>query len=225
MDAGAHRLQAVLERIDRAARGAGRDPQDITLVAVTKTVSLDRVLPVIQAGIRNVGENRVQEALGKFADASGARTTTATLHLIGPLQSNKAKKAVSLFDMVQSLDRLDLADDLNRHARAANKKLPCLVEVKISDEDSKSGVALDEVPGFIEALQSRPSLEIKGLMGIPPSNAVGEKARPYFATLRKLFDKLNLQVLSMGMSGDFEAAIAEGSTMVRIGSALFGARS
>lgn len=225
MDPGAQRLQAVLASIDKAARGAGRNPQDITLVAVTKTVPFERILPVLQAGVSHVGENRVQEALSKYQTPEGSRRSPVTLSLIGPLQSNKAKKAVGLFDMVQSLDRLELAKELNRHAEALGKTLPCLVEVKISSEASKSGVAPEKLNDFLGQVAECKSLRVKGLMGIPPLSETGEKARPFFAVLKKLFDNARLDILSMGMSSDYEAAIAEGSTMVRIGTAIFGSRS
>jgi PLP dependent protein len=191
---------------------------------VTKTVPYEGVLPYIEAGCRHLGENRVQEALGKYFDPSGLRRSDATLHLIGPLQSNKSKKAVAGFDVVQTLDRISLAEDLQRHAAEAGKTLPCLVEVKLSDEDTKSGLAPDTLDDFLGRLRALPALKIRGLMGIPPRSALGEAARPYFAKLFRLWEKAKLEVLSMGMSSDFEAAIAEGSTMVRIGTALFGAR-
>lgn len=223
--AAADRLGRIVDRIDSAARRAGRNPKDITLVAVTKTISLDKVLPFIRAGIHHIGENRVQEALSKFRTSEGGKQVHAMVHLIGPLQSNKAKKAAAFFDMIQSLDRIDLADDLNRHAAEVGKIIPCLVEVKISSEESKSGVEPDRLDDFLAQLKTRTHLAIKGLMGIAPLDAQGAEARPFFARLRGLFEKAKLDVLSMGMSSDFETAIEEGSTMVRIGTALFGQRA
>jgi PLP dependent protein len=217
-------LKQVLDRIEKAARAVGRDPQEVTLVAVTKTVPLEHILPFLHAGIRHLGENRVQEAMGKFSKPEGQRVVEATLHLIGQLQTNKAKKAVGFFDMVQSVDRLELAQDLNRHARDAGKVLPCLVEVKLSHEATKSGLPPEALDEFIAQLREMASLKVKGLMGIAPQGAAGEAARPYFAKLRTLWEKTKLEILSMGMSSDFEAAIAEGSTMVRLGTALFGSR-
>jgi len=147
-----------------------------------------------------------------------------TLHLIGPLQSNKAKKAVALFDVIQTLDRLELAQDLERHAAELGKIQDCLVQVKISNEFSKSGLDPAALPVFLEEVKAMPHLRVRGLMGIPPLAATGDAARPYFEHLRRLFEASRLEILSMGMSSDFEAAIKEGSTMVRIGTALFGGR-
>ena len=171
------------------------------------------------------GENRVQEALAKFSDGEKGGKISGRFHLIGPLQTNKAKKAVQFFDVIQSLDRLELARELDRHARDAGKVMECLVEVKISDEPSKAGLAPETLPEFLEAVRQFPNVAIKGLMGIPPAAATGEKARPYFARLRALFEKTELEILSLGMSSDFETAIEEGSTMVRLGTALFGAEA
>jgi len=224
MEPAADRLRSILDRIEKAAVRAGRSPAEITLVAVTKTVSLERVLPFLQAGVHHVGENRVQEAIEKYQSSEGRKTIAAALHLIGRLQSNKAKRAVGLFDVIDSLDRIDLADDLNRHAQAAGKIMPCLVEVKLSSEETKSGMAPEQLDEFLEQLKSRTALTVKGLMGIAPLAATGDLARPYFAKLRTLREKAKLEVLSMGMSSDFEAAIAEGSTLVRVGTALFGPR-
>ena len=216
------RLGSVVQRIEEASRRAGRDPKDITLIAVTKTVELERILPYLQAGIRHVGENRVQEALTKYDVNKSIRPT---FHLIGPLQSNKAKKAVAFFDMIQSLDRFDLAEDLQRHAAALGKIQDCLVEVKISDEPTKSGLVPEALPELLSQVSSLPNIRVRGLMGIPPLSAAGDAARPYFQKLRHLFVESKLEILSMGMSSDFETAIEEGSTMVRIGTALFGPRS
>jgi len=217
------RLLKVEERMESAARRAGRDAKGIALVAVTKTVPLDRILPFLQAGIQHVGENRVQEALTKSSELRG-QNAEIKLHLIGPLQSNKAKKAVENFDVIQTLDRWEIAQDLERHAGALGKTQDCLVQVKISDELSKSGLDPMALPEFIDKVIALPHLRIRGLMGIPPLTAVGDKARPYFSTLRTLFERSRLEILSMGMSSNFEAAIEEGSTMVRIGRALFGPR-
>ncbi len=161
----------------------------------------------------------------KYSGLGAQISEIPKLHLIGQLQSNKVKKAVRFFDMIQSLDRLDLADDINRYAQEAGKVMPCLVEVKISSEKTKSGVDPDALPDFLAALKTRRSLAVKGLMGIAPLDAAGHAARPYFTRLRRLFESAKLEVLSMGMSSDFEVAIEEGSTMVRIGTALFGPRA
>ena len=217
-------LHRVLDRIDKAARRSGRNPQEITLVAVTKTVSFERVLPFMQAGIRHLGENRVQEALTKYTDSEGNKQIDATMHLIGTLQINKAKKAAAFFNMIQSLDRLELAEALNRHARELGRALPCLVEIKVSSEPTKSGLPPGQLEDFLESLKSCSYLAIRGLMGIAPLAQTAEETRPFFKKLRTLFEKSKLEVLSMGMSSDFEVAIEEGSTMVRIGTALFGGR-
>jgi len=219
------RLGRVLEKIELAARRSGRDPREITLVAVTKTISFERVLPFLQAGIRHVGENRVQEALAKYQSADGSKRADVSMHLIGQLQTNKAKKAVSFFDMVQSLDRLELADALDRHARDARRQLPCLVEVKLSAEETKAGLAPERLGEFLAQMRDRTALAVKGLMGIAPYGQSAEEARPFFRRLRKLWDEARLEILSMGMSRDFEIAIEEGATLVRIGTALFGARA
>lgn len=219
------RLAIVQERLAKAAARAGRKASDITLVAVTKTVPWERLLPWAIAGQTQFGENKVQEALGKFLDTDQRKKVAGTFHLIGPLQSNKAKKAVHFFDLIQSLDRLDLAKDLNRHADEAGKKIACLIEVKISPETSKSGLDPERLPEFLDQLGQFPHIEVKGLMGIPPFGAAGDKARPYFARLRMLFEKTKLSILSMGMSSDFETAIEEGATMIRLGTVLFGTRA
>lgn len=219
-------LQSIVERMAQAARRSHGNPQDITLVAVTKTVSFERIRPILEAGIVNVGENRVQEAIEKY----GAETDfvknypTVKRHLIGYLQSNKAKKTIQTFDMIQSLDRIAIAQDLNRHAEALGKTMPCLVEVKISEEENKTGLPVKELFSFLDQRAQWPALNIMGLMGVAPAMPTAEEVRPYFARLRALFEKTKLSILSMGMSHDFEVAIEEGSTMIRVGSALFGER-
>jgi len=223
-DGALQRFQSILSRVGESARRSGRRPEDITVMAVTKTVPFERIEPVQSAGISHWGENRVQEALGKFQNADGSRRMGGQFHLIGPLQSNKAKKAVAFFDVIQTLDRVSLADDLDRHAAALGKVMRCLVEIKISPEMSKSGLSPDELPGFLDTVSRLKHVSVEGLMGIPPADATGNAARPWFAKLRNLLEKTPLKTLSMGMSSDFEVAIEEGATMVRIGSALFGAR-
>jgi len=218
------RLKVIQERIGKAADRAHRKSEEITLVAVTKNVPFDNVIPFINAGIHHFGENRVQEALSKYQNPDGSKPAETTLHLIGPLQSNKAKKAVAFFDLIQSLDRWDLAEDVNRHAAALGKVQDCLIEVKVSEESTKSGLAPEAFPELLERLASLSNLRVRGVMGIPPASATGATARPYFLRLRRLFEASKLEILSMGMSSDFETAIEEGSTMVRIGTALFGPR-
>lgn len=208
-----------------SARRSGRDPQQIALVAVTKSVSFERVIPLLQAGVSFLGENRVQEAHSKYGDRQAQRISPqAQLHLIGHLQSNKAKKAVQLFDMVQSLDSVELGDVLNRHAQEVDRPMPCLVEVKISPEATKTGVAPEQLSEFLSRAAGWTFLKIKGLMGIAPYTEPAEGARPFFKKLRGLFEATKLEMLSMGMSHDFEVAVEEGATMVRLGTALFGER-
>ncbi len=215
-------LNEILARIDAAStRSTRKGGAGVTLVAVTKTIPLEQITPFIEAGVGAVGENRVQEAEGKWPGFGDKRPQ---LHLIGPLQTNKAKRAVALFDLIQTLDRVELAQDLNRHAQAIGKVQDCLVQIKISDEPTKSGLDPAALPEFLNRLKTFPSLRIQGLMGIPPLAASGDGARPYFQRLRRLFEEAKLNVLSMGMSSDFETAIEEGATMVRLGSALFGER-
>jgi hypothetical protein len=221
------RFNRVFERIQKAAQRVGRNPQEITLVAVTKSVPLDQVLPFLQAGVCEIGENRVQEALAKYGQPTGIKRNdlpTLRLHMVGHLQRNKVKKAVPLFDMVQSLDSVELAEDLDRQARALQKVLPCLVEVKVSPEPTKTGLPPDQLEDFLLRAERWTWLRIQGLMGIPPAGLSAEESRPFFAKLRQLFEKVRLEILSMGMSADFEVAIEEGATMVRLGTALFGSR-
>jgi pyridoxal phosphate enzyme (YggS family) len=226
MNVAQERFNQVVERIQKAAQQSGRDPQKIALVAVSKAVPFDRIAPFIQAGARILGENRVQEASAKFGSGEAKTLHPNTqLHLIGHLQTNKAKKAVGLFDMVQSLDRADLGIDLNRHAGEAGRSLSCLVQVKISTEPAKEGLAPEQLDDFLAQAKAWTHLKIQGLMGIAPYMEDPENARPFFARLRALFEKTKLDVLSMGMSHDFEAAVQEGATMVRIGTALFGTRT
>jgi PLP dependent protein len=216
-------LERVQEQISGAAKRSGRKASEVTLVLVTKTVPLETVQIVLEQGVIDIGESRVQEALTKF---EGLRTSLATppvMHLIGPLQSNKAKKAVGFFDVIQSLDSMDLARDINRHALALGKRQTCLIEIKISSEATKSGLAPELLSDFRAEVEKLEALEIRGLMGIPPLDATGEASRPYFRKLRQLFGKGDSEwdTLSMGMSSDFHVAIEEGATCVRVGSAVF----
>jgi pyridoxal phosphate enzyme (YggS family) len=226
VESALERLAQVRHRLESAAQRSGRDPEKIALVAVTKSVAFERVAPLLNAGISLLGENRIQEAQTKYGAQSHQRINPqAQLHLIGQLQTNKAKKAVQLFDMVQSLDRIDLGDALNRHAKDMNKPMPCLVEVKISPEAAKAGLPPEQVNDFLAQSARWSFLKVKGLMGIAPYDENPNSARPFFASLRRMFEDAKLEILSMGMSQDFEAAIEEGATMVRVGTALFGART
>jgi len=221
------------ERINAAAQLAGRRAEEIRLMAVTKTHPPERIREAYHAGLRLFGENRVQEFAGKAAALAGL--PGAEWHMIGHLQTNKAAKAVELFGAVDSVDSLKLAEKLDASARSMGKKLDVLIEVNVGGESAKSGVALDS-PGLEEILSAAPRLEglsFRGLMTVPPFTEDPDGARPYFRKLRALRDKIaerklpavGMDVLSIGMSHDFEVAIEEGSTCVRVGTAIFGERS
>jgi pyridoxal phosphate enzyme (YggS family) len=214
----ADNLQAVRARIARAAQAAGRDPSAVTLLAVSKTHSIACVAQAQAAGQRAFGENYVQDALPKIDALPGLEW-----HLIGPLQSNKARIAAQRFDWVQTVDRVRIATRLSENRPADRPVLNVLLQVNISAEATKSGVAPAEVAALAKAVAALPRLRLRGLMAIPRSGALDELRK-----LRILFDELKgafaLDTLSMGMTDDFEAAIAEGSTMVRVGTAIFGAR-
>lgn len=214
----AERVAAVCERIERAAARAGRDPAGITLVAVTKVFPAAVIREAWEAGLREFGENYVQEFEAKrplLEDLKGAR-----FHLIGHLQSNKARRAAELFHTIQTVDAPKLARRLNEAGRA----LDIMIEVKLSSEAAKSGAAAGELPALIEAVRECPNLHLLGLMGMPPWSEDPEQSRPYFRRMRELAERHGLPHLSMGMSHDFEAAIEEGATFVRVGTALFGER-
>jgi hypothetical protein len=229
----AGRLEQINERTARACARAGRSTDEITLVAVSKTIAPDRIRVAIEAGVRTLGENRVQEAALKIpALKSVTESVQAEWHLIGHLQSNKARRAVELFDVVQSVDSLELGERLNRVAAEMNKQLPVFVQVNIGSEQSKSGLPADEVLPVCEQLSSLASLELRGLMTVPPFPDNPEEVRPFFRQLRQLRDEAQragvvgerFRDLSMGMSHDFEIAIEEGATLIRIGTAIFGSR-
>ena len=220
------------ERIERAAKKSGRTVDAIALMAVSKTIPPERIREAYQAGLRLFGENRVQEFSDKsdfISDLHGAEW-----HLIGHLQSNKAARATELFNAVDSVDSLRLAEKLNAAAEKLKKRLPILIEVNVGGEEAKSGVApiSNEMEGILRSASQMTSLEILGLMTVPPLGRSADHARPYFRMLRELRDEIaarklprvSMDELSMGMSHDFEVAIEEGSTAVRIGTAIFGAR-
>ena len=213
--------QHILERIRKAAERAGRSPNSIQLVAVTKTVAPERIEEAAACGVKHIGENRVQEALSKREALAAA---TLTWHFIGHLQTNKAKKVVENFDWVHSVDRLEAAEALARQV-ANRPPLPILIEVKLQDEANKSGARESELAGLISSVRRLESLDLRGLMAVPPPVDEPEQARPFFRRLRTLAQDFGLSELSMGMTHDFEVAVEEGSTMVRIGTGLFGARS
>jgi PLP dependent protein len=217
----AERLQNINERIERARRRFGPPPEAVTLVAVSKTFGPEMITPFLDAGQRVFGENRVQEAAAKWPDLR-ASYAGIELHLIGPLQTNKARDAVNLFDVIQSVDRDKLAGVLRAEMDRAGRELPVFVQVNIGGEAQKAGVAIEDAVGLVERCRNEHRLNVVGLMCIPPD---GVPPGPYFAHLHELGREADVEKLSMGMSGDFETAIAMGATHVRVGSALFGARS
>lgn len=214
----ADRLQAVRERIEKACAKAHRDPASVKLLAVTKIFGPDVILEAHAAGLREFGENYVQEMERK--ESAVAAFAGARFHLIGHLQSNKTKKAAQLFASIDTIDTPKLATRLN----AENKLLDVMIEVKLSEEPSKSGAAESEVPAIAEAIRAASNLKLRGLMTVPPWSEDPELSRPYFAKLAALAAKNGIEELSMGMSHDLETAIEEGATWVRIGTALFGRR-
>lgn len=212
-------VAAVGARLAAACARVGRARSEVTLVGVSKTFPAEFVDEAIAAGIVEVGENRVQEARDKKPLVHGA----ARWHLIGHLQSNKAKDAVKLFDVIQAVDSLDLAEQLARAAETHGKRQEIMLQVNVGDEAQKSGIARAGLESIARQAAAIPSLHVIGLMAIPPIGTADE-SRPYFRELRTMRDALGLEHLSMGMSEDFEAAIEEGSTLVRIGRAIFGSR-
>ena len=219
-DTSTSRLAEVRERIDRAARDSARDSGSITLVCVSKTHEAEAIVPVLEAGERVFGENRVQEAQGKWP-ALRARFADVELHLIGPLQSNKADDAVELFDVIQTVDRPKIAAALAKAIAKAGKHPALYVQVNTGAEPQKAGVLPEEADAFIATCREEHKLTIAGLMCIPP---VDDQASPHFALLAKIAARNKIAGLSMGMSGDFELGIQLGATQVRVGSAIFGAR-
>ena len=212
-------LSEIRDRIAKAETGAGRAPGSVTLVAVSKVQPLERIEAVLEAGHRVFGENRVQEAQGKWPDFR-ERFEGIELHLVGPLQTNKARAALELFDVIHTLDRPKLATTLARLAQETGACPPLFVQVNTGEEEQKAGIPPGEADAFI-AEARRLDLPVEGLMCIPP---VDEEPALHFALLAKIAERNGLPGLSMGMSGDFERAIAQGATHVRVGSAIFGAR-
>lgn len=226
-------LAIVKERLAGAAKRARRLPEEVDILTVTKTISTDRMEEALALGLRQFGESRVQEALSKrnllverFPPEKGPRW-----HLIGHLQTNKVRRAVELFDCIQTVDSLKLAELLAKEGERRAQPVSCLVEVKISNEASKQGMPPDNLSAFLDLASHLSFLRIEGLMGMAPLFKDPEKTRPYFASLRTLFERnksaflVTRPILSMGMSHDYEVAVEEGSTMVRLGSSLFGART
>jgi pyridoxal phosphate enzyme (YggS family) len=229
-------LAGIRERVERAAQRSGRSSDEITVIAVSKTFPAEAIRAAYSLGLRHFGENRVQEFETKHP---ALEDLDATWHLVGHLQSNKARRAVQLFGAVDSLDTLSLAEKLNTICAelAADHpgRLTVLLEVRLTPEDSKTGVVVEEVPALVEAALDLPHLEIHGFMAIPPFFEEAERVRPYFRRLRELRDDMRgrflsgdsplLRELSMGMSHDFEIAVEEGATQIRVGTALFGSRA
>jgi PLP dependent protein len=224
----ADNLSAVQERIAKAAARVGRDPEGIRLVAVTKTMPVERIREAIEAGQGVFGENRVQEAAAKVQSVG----REVHWHLIGHLQRNKVKFVCDLFDLIESVDSLALARDIDAHAARRGIVMPMLIQVNIGDETTKSGVAAAEAMPLVQQVAALSHVEIRGLMCVPPAVELAEHARAYFIELRTLAERIaadripsvSMAELSMGMSHDFEVAIEEGATMVRVGSAIFGPR-
>lgn len=221
-------IKTVMDRIASAARRAGREPATVKLVVVTKTVDAERTREAVAAGANILGENRVQEAKEKI-EKLGA---LASWHLIGRLQANKAKYAVKLFDLIHSVDSLELAREIDKQAAKTGKAQQVLIEVCIAGEASKAGMAVKEAPVLVREIAKLKNVSIQGLMTMPPYSDNLEDSRPYFCVLRELAESIarenipnvSMKELSMGMSGDFEVAIEEGATMVRVGTAIFGER-
>jgi hypothetical protein len=214
------RIREIQARIEQAARRAGREPLDVTLVAVTKKVPPEVVDEAVGEGLTLFGESKVQEAKAKIPAVSGR----ACWHMIGHLQSNKARDAVALFDLIHSVDSVHLAGELNKWADRAGKTQRILLEVNVAGEKSKFGLKPSEVAGALEQIAGMPRLQVDGLMTMAPYIEDLAEVRPYFRQLRELRDGLSLKELSMGMTHDFEVAIEEGATMVRVGTAIFGER-
>lgn len=227
MDKSQENLRIIEERIAVAAQKSGRNPADIMLVGASKTVPAEKLRPFIQSGLRNLGENYIQEGIAKQQELTDL---PLTWHCIGSLQSNKSKLAVAHFEWIHGVDRSSLIKALEKAAAAENKSIKVLLQVNVGDESSKSGCRVEDFEKIAEQCLERPHLDLRGLMCLPPFSEDAESTRKYFSLLRDLGDKLRNIAglekveLSMGMSHDFEVAIEEGATMVRVGTALFGKR-
>ncbi len=230
MSGVSEKLRALERRIEKVCERVGRDKESITLVAVTKTVDVQRIREGLKAGVVHIGENYVQEAKAKYDELKSEKIIW---HFIGHLQSNKAKQAVKIFDWIQTVDRMSLARKLDKYVQSErDKPLPVLIQVNVGDESTKSGVSPEEVLELYKQIRSFDGIVVRGLMTIPPYFEDPENVRPYFRKLANLLEELKeksstpelLTELSMGMSHDFEIAIEEGATMVRIGTAIFGPR-
>jgi pyridoxal phosphate enzyme (YggS family) len=229
------RLRVVRERIAEAAARSGRAPESVTLVGVSKRKPASLIVAAVRAGLRHIGENYVQEAVSKLSEArqelEEAGLGPPRCHFVGSLQSNKARDAVQIFDVIESVDRPSLARALSRRAEPQGRRLSILLQVDLAGEASKGGVAVTDLPALLDLCASLPGLSVDGLMTLPPAAREAEASRPFFARLRELRDSLResaagagLSELSMGMSADYQVAIEEGATWVRVGTALFGPR-
>ena len=213
-------IQEVRTKMAAAARRGGRQIDDITLVAVSKTVPPERVDEALALGVTTFGESKLQEAKAKIPLVS----SRARWHMIGHLQTNKARVAVELFELIHSVDSVKLAADLNKWAERVGKTQAVLLEINVSGEPSKFGIKPEDLNAMLDPIVALPRLEVRGLMTLAPFAEDAEKARPYFRRLRELRDAVGLRELSMGMSNDFEIAVEEGATIVRVGTAIFGER-
>jgi len=221
-------IRSIKENIARIAEKVKRNPEEIEIVAVSKTVEVERIKEAIRCGIKIIGENKVKEAEEKFSKIP----EKFERHLVGHLQTNKVKKAIGLFDMIQSLDSLKLANEISKRALESGKVMEVLVEVNTSGEESKFGIRPDEVLDFVKSTSELKGIKVKGLMTVGLFTSDVEKARPCFRILKELFEKIksenipgiDMKYLSMGMTSDYEVAIEEGSNMLRIGTAIFGER-
>ncbi|PWK04951.1 YggS family pyridoxal phosphate-dependent enzyme [Tumebacillus permanentifrigoris] len=222
------RLQEIRARIAAACSRVGRNLEDVTIVAVTKYIDTEQTEQVIRAGLTDIGENRLQVALPKMEGMGAELQASVRWHYIGSLQTKKVKDVLPRFYMIHSLDRLSLAEEIHKRAAAFGRSIPCLVQVNISGEESKSGLAPAELPAFLQQVRELDGVEVRGFMTMAPAGADPEEARPVFRGLRELRDQLLAQglvpaqarELSMGMSGDYEIAVEEGATLVRLGSIL-----
>jgi len=220
----------IYKKIEDAAVKVGRNPEAVKVLAATKTITSDKIEEAVKAGIKIIGENKVQEAKEKIEVLKYKLPEFVSWHMIGHLQRNKAKLAVQLFDLIHSIDSLKLAEKVNKVAAEFGKVQKVLIQVKLSDEETKYGISPDEIINIIEKIYNMENISVEGLMTMPPYFENPENVRTYFKRLRKLRDELqskgfSLPELSMGMSGDFEIAVEEGATIVRIGSAIFGRRN
>ena len=225
----ADNVRRVRTRMRQAAERAGRDPASVRLVAASKTVDAARIRAAIAAGVTILGENYLQETRQKLGQLG---RSDVEWHLIGPLQRNKVRYVFDLFDMMHSLDRLELAEEINRRAERLGRRLPVLLEVNVGGEASKSGWTPDGILSDVRQLATMPNIQVRGLMTIPPPTPQPHEARPFFRQVRQLRDRLaqegydgmTFDELSMGMTADYEVAIEEGATLVRVGTAIFGPR-